>query len=125
MFKLGEKVMINACFENKFVTRYEVEKMKSAVKRGAIAISKKYEIKEFQEPRTGIVVGVRSIVDYREHFLNNNSDVDTRTNRCKAYLVACDLRGLFLVPVNRIISMETWEDDDFDLLELGEMEEIF
>jgi hypothetical protein len=89
----------------------------------------------FDEPREGIVVGVRSVVGFREHSLEPLRDggkyVTTKTKRCTAYVVACDLRGLYKVPAECIESVEVLdelEEDDFDFdddFDLDELEEEF
>lgn len=131
MMKLGQVVKVTGKLEKVFVSRHEVEAQKRKIMRkGTVGISRKYETIFFDELKTGIVAGKRSVVGSREHFraispYTGDYIVDTKTTRQTAYLVACDMRGLILVPEECIheiveikcdceIDFEDLDEDDFD-----------
>jgi hypothetical protein len=126
VFKLGEKVKVDGRFVKVDVTRDEVSEMESIVRSGFETTSNKYETRLFKEAKEGIVVGVRSVVDYREHSLQESGEcIETKTTRRKVYLVACDLRGIYKVPADLIesIDIDVLLEDDFDDFEFDELEE--
>jgi hypothetical protein len=108
-FELGQEVVIEGKFVNTNVWRYEVEESIARIaKTGEPEISHKYEVEKFDEPRFGVVVGIRSIVASRIHYFDGEM-VNTKTIRQPAVLVACDLRGMVLVPVNMVHDQIEWE----------------
>jgi hypothetical protein len=108
-FELGQEVVIEGKFVNTNVWGYEVEEAKKRIEEtGVPEISHKYEVEKFEETKFGIVVGVRSIVASRIHYLNEYNVIRTKILRQPALLVACDLRGTILVPVNMAYDHLEW-----------------
>lgn len=129
MMKLGQVVRVTGKLEKVFVSRHEVEMQKRKIMRkGTVGISRKYETIFFDELKTGIIAGKRSVVGSREHFraispYTGDYIVDTKTSRQTAYLVACDMRGLILVPeecIHEIVEIKC--DCEIDLDELDDDE---
>lgn len=123
-FKLGQKVVISGKLEKQFLSPHQVEKVKRYIHlTGKPVCSSKYDIVGFSQPREGIVVGLRSIVGSRLHYLDtseNTFTVVTKTVRQRVAVVATDLRGLCYVPLFMIQACDDWdefEDDDFDDLD--------
>lgn len=135
MMKLGQKVKITGRLEKIYATRASVQdQITKILKKGSTGISRKYETYYFDEIRTGFIAGRRSVVGQREHFrsvnpLTGEYFVDTMTIRQTAYVVACDMRGLILVPENCI--QESFENEisdedlDFEFDDDFEEDELF
>lgn len=107
--KLGQKVIVTGRLQEKQTNFYKVEKQKESIlRRGSTGLSQKYETVLFDEiEKSGIIVGKRSVVKARRHSRAFNPYrgeyfVDTHTTRQTVYLVACDLRGIFMVPYDCI-----------------------
>lgn len=120
-FMLGQEVVITGKLVKEYLSAYEVEVMKEQIKEtGQPAASKKYSVKKFDKPKFGIVVGTRSIVGSRLHYLDtsfNTPIVSTKTIRQPAVVVATDLRGLYYVPMTMVQDYEEWEFGDLDELD--------
>lgn len=111
-FELGQEVVIEGKFVTANIWGNKVEEAKMRIEAtGMREISHKYEVEKFNESKFGIVVGVRSIVASRIHYLNENNVVRTKVLRQPAVLVACDLRGTALVPVSMVRDHLGWVDE--------------
>lgn len=108
-FELGQEVVIKGKFINQEAVITDIEESKKRIEQtGKPEISIKYGVETFDEPKVGIVVGVRNIVGSRIHYYNGES-VQTKTLRQPAIVVACNLRGQFLAPVSMV--QDYWEWD--------------
>lgn len=119
MYALGEKVLVRGQLVKTNISPVAVEQMKQAIVNfGITTTSRKYELKEYELGRSkeGIVVGIRNVVDYREH-LSEKSSLDgkpvaiTKTIRKPVYLIATNLKGLIYAPINLVTSIR--EIDEF------------
>lgn len=107
-FKLGQEVTVLGKLVKVEVTPKVVVDAEARIKTtGVPEISRKYRVEEFTQPCSGIVVGVRSVVKERIHFLNG-SILDTKTLRQPVLVVACNLRGQYLVPMDKVVVNEEW-----------------
>ncbi len=139
MYKLGEKVLVRGKLVKRSFDPAHISDVTNAVlKLGITAISKKYEVKEFEfgKSKEGIIVGVRSVADTRYHYAKNfggNKSYITKTTRKQVYLIATDLKGLIYVPfelvtsvkeIDRLCKVETrlelLDDDEIDWDELDD-----
>ncbi|MCC5802252.1 hypothetical protein [Rossellomorea vietnamensis] len=106
--KLGQEVTLLGKLVKVDVSPKAVADAEARIKSTATPeISRKYKVEEFPQPRTGIVVGVRSVVKERIHFMNGPI-LDTKTIRQRVLVVACDLRGQYLVPMDKVVVKEEW-----------------
>jgi hypothetical protein len=123
MFKLGHEVVIEGKLVKKEAFPHVVELMKARIKEtGKPEVTSKYEYVKFSEPKYGVVVGIRSVASSRVHYLNPVYDfefVETKVERMPAVLVACNLRGLHLVPIEKVYDFYDYEleseIEDFEL----------
>lgn len=118
-FRLGQEVVIGGKFVKKGIPGFEVEKAKMEIRETGISVtSHKYDVENFAEPKAGIVVGIRSIVCSRLHYLDTTASggkfVDTKTIRQPAVIVATDLRGLYYVPMSLVQDYEEWEFEELE-----------
>jgi hypothetical protein len=124
MYKLGEKVLVRGQLVKREVNPSVIAQVENAViNHGITATSKKYDTKEFAfgKSKEGIIVGVRSIADIREHYAVREEYV-TKTTRKKVYLVATNLRGLIYVPFELATSISEIDRicREYAILELEE-----
>ncbi|MHC8516189.1 hypothetical protein [Sporosarcina sp. ITBMC105] len=103
-FTLGQAVEIMGQLVAQNVTVDMVDKVEARIKAtGVPEVSCKYDVANFDWPRTGVIVGIRSVAGDRIHYLEQISgEVVTRTKREAVYLVATDMRGLVYVPVELV-----------------------
>lgn len=117
-FTLGQEVVFSGRLRKKFVSRNAVEEMKHEIlATGQPVASQKYKVIPFGTVKRGIVVGMRSIVGSRLHYLDTTfgrPTVETKTMRQPAVIVATDLRGLCYVPLDMVMDYEEYESVDFD-----------
>ena len=98
-FQLGEKVYVTGRYEKVMITPPEVDTMKSIInKTGCEIISDRYELKRFDEIKSGIIVGKRTIATKRRNYRYEGQVLTEVFERETVYLVACDLRGVFYAP---------------------------
>lgn len=144
MMELGQSVNVIGKLMKVSPSGYHVEKQERKIlKYGIVGVSRKYETVFFNEVKVGIVVGKRSVVGTREHYrvlnpFTGEHVVETKTTRQSVYVVACDLRGLILVPEDCLqkaveykceceLDFEFEDDDDLfddDFEELMDAEDI-
>lgn len=106
--KLGQEVLVIAKLMQVEVTPKSVDQAeKRILETGTPETSRKFFIADLVKPRSGVVVGIRNVVRERIHYLKD-SKVVTKTTRQQVLVVACDLRGQYLVPIEKAVVKEGW-----------------